>query len=208
MVRSDAAPAPGLRERKKAETREALRSAAARLFAQRGFAETTVAEIVEAAGVSPRTFFRYFDSKEDLLLPDLAASFDRLVRELERRPIEEPPLVALREAVLAAVANAPQTTLIALAQPFAGAEAVVTDRLVYAFVQLEGRLTRLLAQRLPPGPDADLRAAVIAMTAMSAMRAVVRTVRERRKAEEVPVGAFARLLPTAFAVLAETSADL
>ncbi|MFH9349776.1 TetR family transcriptional regulator [Kitasatospora sp. NPDC017646] len=208
MARSDGTPSAGLRERKKAETREALRAAAARLFAERGFAETTVAEIVEAAGVSPRTFFRYFDSKEDLLLPDLAESFDRMVRELASRPHGEPALVALREAVLAAVASAPQTTLVALAHPIEGAEALVTDRLVYAFVQLESRLTKLLMERLPPGPDVDLRAAVVAMTAMSAVRAVVRTVRERRKTEEVPVGAFARLLPTAFAVLAEASADL
>ncbi|MEU6970852.1 TetR family transcriptional regulator [Kitasatospora aureofaciens] len=208
MARSDGAPAPGLRERKKAETREALRTAAARLFAEHGFGETTVAEIVEAAGVSPRTFFRYFDSKEDLLLPDLAESFERLTQELARRPRKEPALVALREAVLAAVADAPQTTLVALAHPLEGAEELVTDRLVYAFVQLEGRLTKLLADRLPPGPDADLRAAVLAMTAMSAMRAVVRTVRERRETGEVPVGAFGRLLPTAFAVLAEASADL
>ncbi len=208
MAGSGGAPSPGLRERKKAETRQALRSAAARLFAERGFAETTVAEIVEAAGVSPRTFFRYFDSKEDLLLPDLAEFFDRLELELNRRPPEEPVLVSVREAVLAVVSNGPRTTLVALAHPFEGTEALVTDRLVSAFVQSEERFARFFAQRLPAGPDTDLRASVIAMAALSAVRAVIRTVRLRRETEDVPEGAFAHLLPSAFAVLAEAGAEV
>ncbi|MDH6128108.1 TetR family transcriptional regulator [Kitasatospora sp. GP82] len=208
MTGSDGAAPLGLRERKKAKTRRELRSVAARLFAERGFAETTVAEIVEAAGVSPRTFFRYFDSKEDLLLPDMAEWFDSFELALERRPREEPVLAAVREAMLAAVATAPRTTLVALVHPFEGAEAVITDRLVRAFAEFEERLARLLVDRLAPGPDVDLRAAVIANAALSAVRAVIRTVRRRRETEDMPVGTFARLLPTAFAALAEAGAEL
>ena len=60
----------GLRERKKAKTRAALREHAMRLFEEQGFAATTVEQIAEAAEVSPSTFFRYFATKEDAILVD------------------------------------------------------------------------------------------------------------------------------------------
>src|ERR1700741_4675294 len=60
----------GLRERKKIKTRQAIRREAIRLFDANGYAATTVEQIAEAAEVSPSTFFRYFPSKESLLLAD------------------------------------------------------------------------------------------------------------------------------------------
>jgi AcrR family transcriptional regulator len=75
----------GLRERKKARTRADLTEAALRQFTQRGFDETTIEDIVDACEVSPRTFFRYFDSKEDVVI---GRSSSRLVRptNLPSRP--------------------------------------------------------------------------------------------------------------------------
>jgi AcrR family transcriptional regulator len=89
----------GLRERKKLRTRAELSDAAFRLFAERGFDETTIEDVVEQVEVSPRTFFRYFDSKEDVVI----GFFDDLGLELRAmlatRPSDEPSFTALRAAL-------------------------------------------------------------------------------------------------------------
>ena len=92
-----------LRERKKAETRTALASAALRLAVELGPDRVTVDEIAEAAGVSPRTFFNYFASKEDAILGNTSASTSRFVEHLAVRPPDESPLDALRAAMHASI---------------------------------------------------------------------------------------------------------
>lgn len=87
-----------LRERKKARTREALVEAALRLFAERGFEATTVADIAEAAEVSPRTFFTYFPSKEDVLFARRQDRIERIRDALAKRAPDESFLDALRRA--------------------------------------------------------------------------------------------------------------
>jgi AcrR family transcriptional regulator len=93
------AAAPGLRERKKAETRAALRAAAVRLFLEHGPAAVTVSDICEAAGVSARTFFNYFDAKEEALLPWDKHAIEEVITGLAARPAAEPPLTAVRQAI-------------------------------------------------------------------------------------------------------------
>src|SRR5689334_11230211 len=92
----------GLRARKKEQTRRTLRECGARLFAAHGFAGTTIADIAACANVSERTFFRYFDSKEALLLPDTVELFTFIEEALARRPADEEPMRAVCEALLAA----------------------------------------------------------------------------------------------------------
>lgn len=86
---------PSLRERNKARARSEIAAAALRLFGDRGFEGVTVNEIVAAAGVSRRTFFRYFETKEDALLADYPELNIRLTETLGNSDPEE-PLEAVR----------------------------------------------------------------------------------------------------------------
>jgi len=87
----------GLRERKKARTRAAIREHALRLFREQGYQRTTVEQIAAAAEVSPSTFFRYFPSKEDLVLQDDMDT--RMVEAFERQPAGLGPIAAIRGAI-------------------------------------------------------------------------------------------------------------
>ena len=89
-------PQAGLRERKKARTRASLREHALRLFREKGYQNTTVEQIAAAAEVSPSTFFRYFPTKEDLVLQD---DMDvRMIEALEQQPPDLGPVAAVRAA--------------------------------------------------------------------------------------------------------------
>src|SRR6266545_3149618 len=95
----------GIRERKKQRTRQALRQAAARLFLERGFEATTIADITAAADVAPRTFFSYFQTKEDVVLDEGAQRFAKAQKTLQQRPHGEPLLAAARRAALEIAAD-------------------------------------------------------------------------------------------------------
>jgi len=86
----------GLRERKKARTRAAIREHALRLFREQGYQRTTVEQIAAAAEVSPSTFFRYFPTKEDLVLQDDMDT--RMLEAFERQPPGLGPVAAIRAA--------------------------------------------------------------------------------------------------------------
>ncbi|MFJ3042679.1 TetR family transcriptional regulator [Streptomyces tendae] len=94
-----AASRPGLRELKKQRTRDLLLRSALELFTERGYEETTVDDIAEAADVSQRTFFRYFASKEDAAFFVSRLAESRFVDAVHARPPEEAPLDALRLAL-------------------------------------------------------------------------------------------------------------
>jgi AcrR family transcriptional regulator len=85
------------RERKKAQTRRNIQEHALRLFAAQGFDATTVKQIAAAAGVSHMTFFRYFPTKEDVVLTD---DYDPMLAALiEGRPADEPVVDSIQAAV-------------------------------------------------------------------------------------------------------------
>lgn len=90
----------GRRDRKKAQTRAAIETAALELFAAHGYSDTTLEDITEAADIAPRTFFRYFASKEELLVGDVHERIPQLAARLAARPVEESPLDAVLNALL------------------------------------------------------------------------------------------------------------
>src|SRR5262245_30547376 len=91
-----AGPVLGLRERKKLRTRAAIREHAMRLFREQSYAQTTVEQIAAAAEVSPSTFFRYFPTKEDVVMVDDIDPV--MVAAFNAEPPDTPPLRALRNA--------------------------------------------------------------------------------------------------------------
>ncbi|WP_030174998.1 TetR family transcriptional regulator [Spirillospora albida] len=115
---ASAPPEQGLRERKKERTRRAIAGAALRLFAERGYEETTIADIAAAAEVSPRTFFSYFPSKEDVVFAEIDDRLAEVADRLAHRPADEPPLETIRHSVVAVL------------------EAIVSEHGAYSAVQV------------------------------------------------------------------------
>jgi AcrR family transcriptional regulator len=109
---SDQPPAVGLRERKKVKTRAAIQQHAMRLFRQRGYQATTVEQIAEAAEISPSTFFRYFPTKEDVVIQD---DYDPVIlAAIQAQPAELSPLQAVRGAMRAALGAIPAAEMAAV----------------------------------------------------------------------------------------------
>ena len=131
----------GLRERKKARTRASIRQHALRLFREQGYSETTVEQIAEAAEVSPSTFFRYFPTKEDVVLRD---DFDTLtVEAFKAQPPELTPLQAFRAATREVMGSLSAEDLGEMAELYALARSV--PELRAALIDELTRTMRLVA---------------------------------------------------------------
>ncbi|HEV2593107.1 MAG TPA: TetR family transcriptional regulator [Gaiellaceae bacterium] len=93
----------GLREAKKLATRQQIAGVAMRLFVTRGFDHVTVAEVAAEAGVSEKTVFNYFPTKEDLFFDEVPERMRALAEGIRARPVEETVLHAMRRMQLAEV---------------------------------------------------------------------------------------------------------
>lgn len=90
----------GRRELNRARTQAALEDAALQLFAERGFDHTSIADIADRAEVATRTFFNYFNAKEDVIFTLHMSRADGLADRVVKRPADEPPLVAIKNAIV------------------------------------------------------------------------------------------------------------
>jgi AcrR family transcriptional regulator len=143
----------GLRERKKAKTRAAIRDHALRLFRENGYQRTTVEKIAEAAEVSVSTFFRYFPTKEDVVLQDDMDT--RMIEALERQPADLSPLSAVRGAVRDAFASYTDADLDVIGETSALSMTVpeIRARATDEFTRTIGVIAEALAKRA--GRSAD-----------------------------------------------------
>ncbi|MGW5334622.1 TetR/AcrR family transcriptional regulator [Streptomyces bauhiniae] len=168
-------PPPGLRERKKQATREALREAALRLAVERGPDQVRVEDIAEAAGVSPRTYNNYFASREQAIVSAVTA--DREAR-IAAAVMARPPGVRLADAVTEAVVEQYTDT----GECEREALLLITTRtaLRAAFLDttadIEPPLTKVIAERLGDAgaPTARVLAASVAAAVRIALEGWIR----------------------------------
>jgi AcrR family transcriptional regulator len=167
----------GLRERKKQQTRDTIARAALQLFAERGYDETTLADIAEAADVSPRTIFAYYESKEDILFSEEGVFLGRLKQMLDERGPGTNTVDAIREFLSSLEPPDEEATL---------RKRIVSDtpslemRMRAQHAQLEPMLVESISRDLGAAPD-DMRPLLIA----ASMTAAFMSVRDRLFEAEV-----------------------
>jgi AcrR family transcriptional regulator len=166
--------AEGRREHKKAQTRDELVAAALRLFSRDGFQATTVEDIAEEAKVSPRTFFRYFANKEEVLFHRKDEDLARLEAELKSRPPGESALEALRATVVEYLRRFQEDRDFHLLRIRLIREAPSLE--AYGLQQHQQWirvLARTLARRMNVSPVSDLRPVLLAGCGIIAMRSAL-----------------------------------
>ncbi|HLK01198.1 MAG TPA: TetR family transcriptional regulator [Streptosporangiaceae bacterium] len=143
----------GLRERKKARTRAAIREHAIRLFREQGYAATTVEQIAAAAEVSPSTFFRYFPTKEDVVLQDDLDT--RLLEVLEQQPPGFTMIAAMRAAIHETIMGYSETDVALLAETTRMMRSVpeVRARALDEFARTITMIAGAIAKRSGRSPD-------------------------------------------------------
>jgi AcrR family transcriptional regulator len=162
----------GLRERKKLRTRQEIAEAANRLIRERGIERVTIEQIAAAADVAPRTFFRYFDSKEEAFLADQRAKVETFRAALLARPDTEGPLTAVRAAILdlADIYEVDREDVLCKARLVAESPAL-HGRSLEMHAELQRTVVEALAARMHVDPATDLRPAVIAAAVSGALQA-------------------------------------
>ncbi len=167
-------PGCGLRERKKLQTRLALHRAALGLVDEHGFDAVTTDQIASRAGVSPRTFFNYFPTKESAVLGATQADLDEMRSQLDARPTEEPILESIRAIVQSRLSPASyDPALRAQRRRVLLGEAALGPALVGNNIRTENVLTEVVARRLGVDPHESVRPRVIVATALAAVRACI-----------------------------------
>jgi AcrR family transcriptional regulator len=161
-------PPTGLRERKRAETHARIQAEAMQLFLTRGFEATTLDDIAAAAGVSRRSLFHYFTSKEEIVLAGKADFPGIVVEAINRRPADEPLLDMVENALVDLATRHQSTQARDIARLIQATPALSAgDQAKYE--KMERALATALADRKGLAPD-DVACRVTASAAIGIMK--------------------------------------
>jgi Bacterial regulatory proteins, tetR family len=175
---------PGLRERKKQLTRQAIVAAAEALFEEHGYEQVTVARIADTANVSVKTLFTYFDSKEDLVFAGEDETRDEILRVISGRRPGQSVLHAMRDFLIEQTLSAPAEGLEGFHRRLGDLPAL-HSRLLVMFERYEQALARLLADETGKSAD-DPRPRMAAAQLISLLR-LVTTPEARARINTSPV---------------------
>ena len=170
----------GLRERKKRATHSAIRDGAMELFADRGFARTTIDQIAEAANVSRATVFSYFPTKEEIVFGEGGAAIDDLAARLRERAHHQTTIAVVR-SWLGDLAGWFEPELV-LQQQLAREVPVVGARRLQLFGDAERAIADSLEDEL--GLDQQLPARLAAAALVAALRVAEETAAARMEQED------------------------
>jgi len=164
---------PGLRERKKQRTREALIDAAQELFCRHGFEATTVEQIAEAVDVSARTFFRYFTSKEDVALSLADEQVTAVLTAFAGQPADMPVLTAMRTAAVEVVRGYEAEARFHTMQNLISVSPALTAARIERGIARFDEVARLIGTRMGVDPAADPRPHLVTSVALCAVQTAV-----------------------------------
>lgn len=193
---SAGAAAPSVREQKKRDTQRLLLQTGMRLFLEQGYTETTLDQIAAQAGVSRRTFFSYFASKEDILVASSEAGWDDIVGDIAQGSREAEPLQLVCDSLLARLSRQSNKDLRALRQLML-LSATLRSRGQLAFIEREQAVAQALCQ-VWPEPERQWELRLAAMMAIGAFRLAVEEWRgnPKQSLQELSELSFARLRST------------
>ncbi|MEU5883761.1 TetR family transcriptional regulator [Spirillospora sp. NPDC047279] len=164
---------PGLRERKKAATREALGRAAMLLAIEHGVEGVTVEAIAAAAGVSPRTFHNYFPGKEEAIVAPLTDGAEAVIEALRDRPPDESVWDSLREVFVGVMMPPESRDEIAALVLVVKANPALLGQQLCGIGEMQREIAEIVAARTGTDAGRDLYPHLLAGAAGTAMRAAI-----------------------------------
>ncbi len=187
ILESEGVPAESVRERKRRETRRRIAEVGQRLFLTRGYEATTLDAIAAEAGISRRTFFSYFKSKDDIILYWQEADSARLYSELLKVSPDVPPLEAVRDLMVRHIGRYTTEQMTVVDNLMRSSEALIARKQTYYAEQEQALFNTLCEVWRQPERRPALR--MVAVVAVGAMRLALQAWREQA-GQRKPVAMF------------------